>query len=167
MDFSLPADLVSYLARLDAFVAAEIAPLQAQDDNQRFFDHRREWARTDFEGGEINARINAYACWDDRLDAQAGLRYLELNDKFEVVSRSVYAVSPLLQPVLSGASLGVVDEFRTRNEFYGGQIGLEATWRRLCWDVRVRFCAPLHFSFGSSLVRMFAIQRHFGNGVLS
>ena len=29
MDFSLPADLVSYLARLDAFIAAEIAPLQA------------------------------------------------------------------------------------------------------------------------------------------
>lgn len=37
MDFSLPPELVSYLARLDAFVAAEIAPLQAQDDNQRFF----------------------------------------------------------------------------------------------------------------------------------
>ena len=56
MDFSLPADLVSYLARLDAFIAAEIAPLQAQNDNQRFFDHRREWARTDFEGGGLPRR---------------------------------------------------------------------------------------------------------------
>jgi acyl-CoA dehydrogenase len=56
MDFSLPAELVSYLARLDAFIAAEIAPLQAQDDNQRFFDHRREWARTDFEGGGLPRR---------------------------------------------------------------------------------------------------------------
>ena len=42
MDFYLPAELVSYLARLDAFIAAEIAPLQAQNDNERFFDHRRE-----------------------------------------------------------------------------------------------------------------------------
>jgi len=56
MDFSLPADLVNYLARLDAFIAAEIAPLQAQNDNQRFFDHRREWARTDFEGGGLPRR---------------------------------------------------------------------------------------------------------------
>lgn len=49
MDFSIPKDLVDYLARIDAFVQAEIKPLQAQDDNERFFDHRREWARTDFD----------------------------------------------------------------------------------------------------------------------
>ena len=53
MDFDLPAELVSYLARLDAFIEAEIAPLQARDDNERFFDHRREWARTDFDGGGL------------------------------------------------------------------------------------------------------------------
>ena len=49
MDFAIPADLTAYLAELDAFIAAEIKPLQAQDDNERFFDHRREYARTDFE----------------------------------------------------------------------------------------------------------------------
>ena len=49
MDFDLPADLTAYLGELDAFIEREIAPLQAQDDNQRFFDHRREWARTDFD----------------------------------------------------------------------------------------------------------------------
>jgi acyl-CoA dehydrogenase len=48
MDFDLPADLLAYLRELDAFIAREIAPLQGEDDNQRFFDHRREWARTDF-----------------------------------------------------------------------------------------------------------------------
>ena len=49
MDFALPADLVAYLGELDAFIAAEIAPLQRQDDNERFFDHRRENARTDWD----------------------------------------------------------------------------------------------------------------------
>ena len=49
MDFNLPVELTAYLAELDAFVAREIAPLQAQHDNERFFDHRREWARTDFD----------------------------------------------------------------------------------------------------------------------
>src|SRR5262245_48270529 len=49
MDFNLPEGLSAYLYELDAFIEREIAPLQAQDDNQRFFDHRREWARTDFD----------------------------------------------------------------------------------------------------------------------
>ena len=47
MDFNVPPELTSYLAELDRFIEAEIKPLQAQDDNERFFDHRREWARTD------------------------------------------------------------------------------------------------------------------------
>ncbi|HET7525712.1 MAG TPA: acyl-CoA dehydrogenase family protein, partial [Burkholderiaceae bacterium] len=49
MDFNLPEELSAYLRELDAFIEREIAPLQAQDDNERFFDHRREWARTDFD----------------------------------------------------------------------------------------------------------------------
>ena len=49
MDFNLPVELTAYLQELDAFIAREIEPLQAQDDNERFFDHRREWARTDFD----------------------------------------------------------------------------------------------------------------------
>ncbi len=53
MDFNLPAELVAYLARLDAFIDAKIKPLQAKDDNERFFDHRREWARTDFDNGGL------------------------------------------------------------------------------------------------------------------
>lgn len=53
MDFALPEELSAYLAELDDFIVREIAPLQAQDDNERFFDHRREWARTDFEAGGL------------------------------------------------------------------------------------------------------------------
>mgnify|MGYP001602421285 FL=1 len=53
MDFSLPKELVAYLAELDAFIEAEIKPLEAQDDNKRFFDHRREWARTDWDNGGL------------------------------------------------------------------------------------------------------------------
>ena len=49
MDFAIAPELTAYLAELDKFIADEIAPLQAQDDNERFFDHRREYARTDFE----------------------------------------------------------------------------------------------------------------------
>lgn len=53
MDFALPRELREYLAELDRFIEAEIRPLERQDDNIRFFDHRREWARTDFEAGGL------------------------------------------------------------------------------------------------------------------
>jgi len=55
MDFALPAELTAYLAELDAFIEREIRPLEQADDNIRFFDHRREWARTDFDAGGLPA----------------------------------------------------------------------------------------------------------------
>jgi alkylation response protein AidB-like acyl-CoA dehydrogenase len=49
MDFAIPKALQDYLDELDRFIDAEIRPLQAQHDNERFFDHRREHARTDWD----------------------------------------------------------------------------------------------------------------------
>ena len=49
MDFAIPDDIQDTLDALDAFIEKEIKPLQAQDDNERFFDHRREHARTDWD----------------------------------------------------------------------------------------------------------------------
>ena len=49
MDFTIPREITDYLAVLDDFIEKEIKPLQAQDDNERFFDHRREHARTDWD----------------------------------------------------------------------------------------------------------------------
>ena len=49
MDFNIPQDIADYLVVLDQFIEDTIKPLEQQDDNIRFFDHRREWARTDFE----------------------------------------------------------------------------------------------------------------------
>ncbi|KAF2397060.1 acyl-CoA dehydrogenase-like protein [Trichodelitschia bisporula] len=53
MNFALPPDLEAYLARLDAFIDKEITPLQHQNDNNRFFDHRREHARTNWDAGGL------------------------------------------------------------------------------------------------------------------
>jgi acyl-CoA dehydrogenase len=49
VDFELPPELAGYLDELDAFIEREIKPLEAENDNIRFFDHRREDARTDWE----------------------------------------------------------------------------------------------------------------------
>jgi acyl-CoA dehydrogenase len=77
VDFELPVELTQKLADLDAFIEREIVPLQQQDDNERFFDHRREYARTDFENGGVPRRE-----WEEllremrrRADAAGWLRY--------------------------------------------------------------------------------------------
>ena len=53
MDFDIPADLAAYLKELDAFIEREIKPLENENDNIRFFDHRREDARTDWHRGGL------------------------------------------------------------------------------------------------------------------
>lgn len=53
MRSDLPNDMQQLLDDIDHFIDTEIAPLQAENDNERFFDHRREWARTDFEAGGL------------------------------------------------------------------------------------------------------------------
>ena len=77
MDFSLPPELVAYLAELDAFIEAQIKPLENETDNIRFFDHRREYERTDWEAGGLPKRE-----WEEllaearrRADAAGHLRY--------------------------------------------------------------------------------------------
>src|SRR5436309_10319334 len=53
MDFDIPKDLAGYLDELDDFIEREIKPLEQENDNIRFFDHRREDARTDWERGGL------------------------------------------------------------------------------------------------------------------
>jgi len=71
MDFSLPADLIEYLAELDRFIEADIKPLQAQDDNERFFDHRREHSRTDWDNNGLPRPE-----WEALLGSPAGVPML-------------------------------------------------------------------------------------------
>jgi len=49
MNFDLPDGLPEYLAELDHFIDTVIKPLEQEGDNIRFFDHRREHARTDWD----------------------------------------------------------------------------------------------------------------------
>jgi alkylation response protein AidB-like acyl-CoA dehydrogenase len=49
MNFDIPQEMQAYLDELDQFIEDEIKPLEHENDNIRFFDHRREDARTDWE----------------------------------------------------------------------------------------------------------------------
>ena len=75
MDFAIPDEIGRFLVDLDAFIDAEISPLE--DDHPQYFDHRREWARTDWEADGTPRRE-----WEEllgemrrRADAAGFLRY--------------------------------------------------------------------------------------------
>jgi alkylation response protein AidB-like acyl-CoA dehydrogenase len=77
VDFAIPPETEATLAALDEFIGREIVPLERADDNIRFFDHRREYARTDFDNGGVPRRE-----WEEllaemrrRADAAGWLRY--------------------------------------------------------------------------------------------
>lgn len=61
-DYDLPSELTEYLKELDVFIETEIRPLEQTDDNIRFFDHRREHARTDWDNGGLPRKE-----WEDLL----------------------------------------------------------------------------------------------------
>ncbi len=77
MDFDIPADMKAFLAEIDEFIEREIKPLEQENDNIRFLDHRREDARTDWERGGLPNKE-----WEDlmrearkRADAAGIYRY--------------------------------------------------------------------------------------------
>src|SRR5687768_14089850 len=77
MDFEIPKDITEFLTKVDDFIEREIKPLEQENDNIRFFDHRREDSRTDWDrGGLPNAE------WEEllgearrRADAAGIFRY--------------------------------------------------------------------------------------------
>jgi len=75
VDFTLPEHLPPLPAEMDAFIDAEITPLERE--HMQYLDRRREFARTDLDNGGVPRRE-----WEDlldemrrRADAAGWLRY--------------------------------------------------------------------------------------------
>jgi acyl-CoA dehydrogenase len=75
VDFTLPEHLPGLLAEMDAFIEAEIKPLERE--NTQYFDQRRENARTDWDNGGIPRREweNLLGEMRQRADKAGWLRY--------------------------------------------------------------------------------------------
>src|SRR5690349_24973293 len=75
VDFALPEHLPGMLAEMDAFIEAEIKPLERE--HMQYFDRRREFARTDLENGGVPAREREDLLEEMRRrhDAAGWLRY--------------------------------------------------------------------------------------------
>jgi len=90
------------------------------------------------EGAEANmtaALLQTRLC---RVEALAGFRYVNLNEGLHVVENDQIAqLPPAAFIALAGQSISVGDLFDTRNNFYGGQIGMRAEVRHKRWSLDV------------------------------
>ena len=119
MDFDIPQDVQTLLKELDDFIEAEIKPLERQDDNIRFFDHRREYERTDFENGGVPRKE-----WDDllaemrrRADKAGFLRY-GIPSKYGGRDGSNLAMA-IIREHLAAKGLGLHNDLQNESSIVG------------------------------------------------
>jgi hypothetical protein len=93
-------------------------------------------------GASADLRENlCCGCWY-RLDALVGFRFLDLDEALHVTENSVllptvFQVFPM-SPFPPGTRSHVVDSFATRNDFYGGEVGLDAEFHRGRWSLDLK-----------------------------
>ena len=120
----IPEYLTTFLDELDAFIDAQIRPLEEQDDNIRFFDHRREDSRTDWDRDGLPNRE-----WEEllaearrRADAAGFFRY-QLPEEYGGRGGSIYDMA-VIREYLAGKGLGLHNDLQNEHSVVGNNIGL-------------------------------------------
>jgi alkylation response protein AidB-like acyl-CoA dehydrogenase len=124
MNFDIPQELQDYLKELDEFIEQEIKPLEQENDNIRFFDHRREDARTDWErGGLPNEEWEALLGEARRRADVAGhYRYL-LPKEYGGKDGSNLGMA-IIREYLAARGLGLHNDLQTEHSIVANNVGL-------------------------------------------
>ena len=124
MNFDIPAELAAYLDELDQFIEAEIRPLEEEDDNIRFFDHRREDARTDWErGGLPNEEWEALLA-EARRRADAAGHYRYPFPKSHGGRGGTNLGMAIIREHLAHRGLGLHNDLQNEHSIVGNNVGL-------------------------------------------
>jgi alkylation response protein AidB-like acyl-CoA dehydrogenase len=124
VDFDIPEDLVSYLGELDRFIDEEIKPLEDADDNIRFFDHRREWARTDFDRGGLPRREWEELLGEARRRADAAGHYRYPFPKAFGGRDGTNLGMAVIREHLARKGLGLHNDLQNEHSIVGNNVGL-------------------------------------------
>ncbi|KAL9082831.1 MAG: hypothetical protein Q9159_006162 [Coniocarpon cinnabarinum] len=124
MNFDLPPELTAYIQRLDAFIAAEITPLQHANDNNRFFDHRREFARTHPDTGLPRKEWHDLLAEAVRRADKAGFYRLSLPKQYggqnpHGDSRGLNLWMSVIRMHLAAKGLGLFNDLQTEHSVVG------------------------------------------------
>jgi hypothetical protein len=83
-------------------------------------------------GAELNLRRNIWEGCCLRWDLLAGFRYISLREGISINENLVAAPTA---PIFAGDTINVLDQFNTRNQFYGGQLGTVMEFQRNRWTL--------------------------------
>lgn len=123
MNFDIPAETQQLLDRLDGFIAAEITPLQMRDDNDRFFDHRRENARTNWDNdGAPRPEWEDLMAQAVRLADKAGFYRFALPQRLGGQGGSNLDMA-IIREHLAAKGLGLFNDLQTEHSVVGNLIG--------------------------------------------
>jgi alkylation response protein AidB-like acyl-CoA dehydrogenase len=124
MDFEIPAELTRTLEELDAFIESTIRPLEQRDDNVRFFDHRREDARTDWDrGGLPNEEWEALLFEARRLADEAGFYRYPFPKEYGGRDGSNLGMA-VIREHLARKGLGLHNDLQNEHSVVGNNVGL-------------------------------------------
>jgi len=124
VDHALPPDLVAYLGVLDDFIEREIKPLENENDNIRFFDHRREDARTDWDrGGLPNEEWEALLV-EARRRADAAGHYRYPFPKEYGGQDGTNLGMAVIREHLAAKGLGLHNDLQNEHSIVGNNVGL-------------------------------------------
>jgi acyl-CoA dehydrogenase len=124
VDFTLPEDLRQYLDELDEFIEREIRPLERQDDNIRFFDHRREDARTDWDRGGLPSREWEALLAEARRRADAAGHYRYAFPKEYGGRDGTNLGMAVIREHLARKGLGLHCDLQNEHAIVGNNVGL-------------------------------------------
>ena len=124
MNHDIPPPLVEYLQELDDFIEQVIKPLEAKNDNIRFFDHRREDARTDWErGGLPNEEWEALLLEAKGLADQAGHFRYPFPKEYGGREGTNLDMA-VIREHLAAKGLGLHNDLQNEHSIVGNNVGL-------------------------------------------
>ena len=124
MDFEIPADLAAFLEELDLFIEDKIRPLENSGDNIRFFDHRREDARTDWDrDGLPNKEWEALLHQAKRLAIEAGIFSYPFPTEHGGRGGNNLGMA-IIREHLAAMGLGLHNDLQNEHSVVGNNIGL-------------------------------------------
>lgn len=124
MDFDIPADITAYLTKVDTFIDEVIKPLENKDDNIRFFDHRREDARTDWErGGLPNHEWEALIEESKRLADEAGFYRYALPKEYGGSDGTNLGMA-IIRDHMAAKGLGLHNDLQNEHSIVGNTVSI-------------------------------------------
>jgi acyl-CoA dehydrogenase len=124
MNFDIPKDIAAYLVELDEFIEREIKPLENKNDNIRFFDHRREDARTDWDrGGLPNEEWEALLFEARRLADKAGHYRYPLAKEYGGKDGTNLGMA-IIREHLAAKGLGLHNDLQNEHSIVANNVGV-------------------------------------------